>query len=111
MRAVKFVGSTPGGMKIAEICGKAMKKGAFELGGSDPFIVLDDADMELAVSKAITGRLGTNGQACTNSKRFIIHEAVYDEFANRLKVKLDEYIKFGDPLDEKTTIGPLSMKK
>lgn len=61
VRAVKFVGSTEGGKKIAEICGKAMKKGTFELGGSDPFIVMDDADIELASSKAVVGRMKANG--------------------------------------------------
>ena len=75
---MKFVGSTAGGKKVAETCGKAMKKGAFELGGSDAFIVFDDADIDLAVSKAITARLHTNGQACNNAKRFIIHENVYE---------------------------------
>ena len=71
VRSVKFVGSTYGGKQVAEICGRAMKRSAFELGGSDPFIVFDDADLELASSKAVIGRLHTNGQACNNSKRFI----------------------------------------
>jgi succinate-semialdehyde dehydrogenase/glutarate-semialdehyde dehydrogenase len=53
LRSVKFVGSTPGGKMIAEACGKYMKKGCFELGGSDPFIVFEDADLELAASKAV----------------------------------------------------------
>ena len=58
---VKFIGSTVAGKKVAEIAGRYMKKGAFELGGSDPFIVLDDADVDLAVSKSIFGRLANNG--------------------------------------------------
>lgn len=58
---MKFVGSTEGGKKVAEQCGRAMKKAVFELGGSDPFIVFDDADLELAVIKARTARLHTNG--------------------------------------------------
>jgi len=61
LAAVKFVGSTQGGKKIASMCGAAMKKSAFELGGSDPFIVLEDADLDLAVSKARTSRLMNNG--------------------------------------------------
>ena len=69
---MKFIGSTPGGKKVAEICGKAMKKAAFELGGSDSFIVYEDADLDLAVSKALISRLHTNGQACNNAKRFLI---------------------------------------
>ncbi len=61
VRGVKFVGSTAGGRKIAELCGKNLKKGAFELGGSDPFIVLEDADIEFAAEKALQGRLKGNG--------------------------------------------------
>jgi len=59
--AIKFVGSTPAGKKIAELAGRYMKMGAFELGGSDPFIVLEDADIEMAALKAINGRLRNNG--------------------------------------------------
>lgn len=88
-----------------------MKRGAFELGGSDPFIVLDDADIELATTKAIIGRIHTNGQACNNSKRFIISDKVYDEFVHKLLAKLDKYVKIGDPLDSATTIGPLAMQR
>ena len=57
---------------MAEVCGRSMKKGAFELGGSDSFIVYEDADLDLAVSKALISRLHTNGQACNNAKRFLI---------------------------------------
>ena len=78
------MGSTEGGKKVATICGTYMKKTAFELGGSDPFIVLQDADIDLAVTKAIQGRMKTSGQACNNSKRFIIHESIYEEFKQRL---------------------------
>lgn len=84
-----------------------MKKAVFELGGSDPFIVFEDADIDLAVKKAITARLHTNGQACNNAKRFIVQEKVYDEFVHKLKEGLDDYIKIGDPMDKDTTIGPL----
>lgn len=111
LRCVKFVGSTEGGKKVAELCGKHMKKGAFELGGSDAFIVLDDADIDLATTKAIAGRLHTNGQACNNSKRFIISDKVYDEFAETLVNKLKDYVKIGDPMNEGITIGPLAMEK
>ena len=74
------MGSTFGGKAVAEVCGRNMKRGAFELGGSDPFIVFEDADLDLATTKAIAGRLHTNGQACNNSKRFIVKDAVYDDF-------------------------------
>lgn len=111
LRAVKFVGSTSAGKKIAEICGKAMKKGAFELGGSDPFIVLDDADIELATSKAIPGRLKSNGQSCNNAKRFIVSSQIYDQFKEKLVQKLNDYIRIGDPMDNQTTLGPLANNK
>ena len=65
-----------------------MKRGAFELGGSDPFIVFNDADLYLATSKAIAGRMHTNGQACNNSKRFLIQDKVYDDFKSLLIEKL-----------------------
>ena len=88
-----------------------MKKSVFELGGSDAFIVLEDADIDLAVSKAITGRLHTNGQACNNSKRFIIQHNKYEEFTQKLLIKLKEYVKIGDPMEKGTTIGPLAQKR
>jgi succinate-semialdehyde dehydrogenase/glutarate-semialdehyde dehydrogenase len=84
-----------------------MKRGAFELGGSDPFIVFDDADLELATNKAIVGRLGCNGQACINSKRFIIHDKIYDQFKQMLVEKLDKHIKIGDPSNPNVNLGPL----
>ncbi len=87
-----------------------MKKTAFELGGSDPFIVLDDADLEIAATKAIEGRMKTNGQACNNSKRFIIHESIYESFKALLIKKLNEHIKIGDPMDQEINIGPLANK-
>lgn len=74
---------------MAAIAGEHMKKGCFELGGSDPFVVMEDADLELSVSKAITGRLGCNGQACINAKRFIIHSSIYDSFKSLLFSRLD----------------------
>lgn len=111
MVGVKFIGSTAAGKQVASTAGKHLKKGAFELGGADPFVVLPDADMDLAVEKAIRGRLRNTGQSCNNSKRFILHEQIYDEFKERLIIKLKEQVVIGDPLDEKTTIGPLSSKK
>jgi succinate-semialdehyde dehydrogenase / glutarate-semialdehyde dehydrogenase len=88
--AVKFIGSTFAGKKVAEVAGRYVKRGAFELGGADPFIILDDADMDLVVHKAIIGRLANNGQSCINSKRFIVHEKHYDEFKKILIAKLSE---------------------
>jgi succinate-semialdehyde dehydrogenase/glutarate-semialdehyde dehydrogenase len=88
-----------------------MKRGAFELGGSDPCIIYDDADLELTVNKSIGGRLHTNGQACNNHKRFLIHDKIYDDYVDLLLKKLEKHVKIGDPLDPSTTIGPLSMEK
>ena len=105
------MGSTAGGKNVAELCGKSMKRGAFELGGSDPCIIYCDADLELAVNKSIGGRLHTNGQACNNHKRFLIQDKIYDEFVDLLLKKLEKHVKIGDPLDPTTTIGPLSMEK
>jgi len=76
-----------------------MKRGAFELGGSDPCIIFEDANLELATTKAMIGRLHTNGQACNNHKRFLISDKIYDEFVDKLLDKLDNHIKIGDPLD------------
>jgi succinate-semialdehyde dehydrogenase/glutarate-semialdehyde dehydrogenase len=111
VRSVKFVGSTAGGKKVAEIAGRAMKRAAYELGGSDPCIVLEDADLDLATTKGMIGRLHTNGQACNNHKRFIVHEKVYEEFVDTLIRKIKGYVKIGDPMEATTTIGPLSMAK
>ena len=88
-----------------------MKRSAFELGGSDPFLVFNDADLELAIDKAIAGRLHTNGQACNNSKRFLVNDKVYDHFKEMLVEKIRKYVRIGDPMDPQTTIGPLSMAK
>lgn len=86
-----------------------MKKGSFELGGSDPFIVLEKADLNLAVEKAIIGRMGCNGQACINAKRFIIHEKVYNEFKQQLIEKVGN-LTIGDPMDPNINVGPLAVK-
>jgi succinate-semialdehyde dehydrogenase/glutarate-semialdehyde dehydrogenase len=76
-----------------------MKKGTFELGGNDPFIVLKEADVDLAVEKAYVSRMATNGQACINAKRFIINETRYDEFKEKLLNKIDATSVIGDPMD------------
>ena len=69
-----------------------------ELGGNDPFVALDDADIDLAVSEAIRGKCANAGQVCFSSKRFIIHKSIYDEFKKRLIEGLSK-VKFGDPMD------------
>lgn len=111
VRACKFTGSTEGGKNVAVICAKHVKKGCFELGGSDPFIVLKDADMERAVNAAYISRMANSGQACINAKRFIITAPVYDEFRDRLLEKIKKETKIGDPNDRTTTLGPLAMQR
>lgn len=107
VKGVAFTGSTGAGKIIASIAGKYVKKALLELGGSDPFIVLEDADLEKAASHGAISRLTNNGQACINAKRFIVHENVYDEFKDKLVANLSSQ-KIGDPLESTTTLGPLA---
>ncbi|MEL4306012.1 NAD-dependent succinate-semialdehyde dehydrogenase [Methanococcoides sp. LMO-2] len=104
--AVSFTGSLPSGQKVAEAAGRNMKKCVLELGGSDPFIVLDDADLEEAAKVAVAGRFINTGQTCISSKRFIVAESVVDEFTN-LFVEKTRALKRGDPIDPETDLGPL----
>ena len=107
VQGVSFTGSTPGGKIIASIAGKNIKRSVLELGGCDPFIVLKDADLELASDLAISGRLANAGQVCFASKRFIIDETVYESFKEKLISKCEK-MKIGDPFDADTKIGPLA---
>lgn len=93
---VSFTGSSKAGAGIAEKAGKYLKRAVMELGGNDPFVVLKDADVKLAVEKAIAGRCTNAGQVCFSPKRFIVAKEVYEEFKNGLIAGLKE-IKFGDP--------------
>ena len=111
VRAVKFTGSTRGGKAVAVECAKNMKKGCFELGGNDPFVVLKDADMEKAVDAAYASRMVCNAQACINAKRFIVTSMVYDEFRDRLVEKIKSSTVMGDPMDPKVNLGPLVSHK
>ena len=88
-----------------------MKKGTFELGGNDPFIVLKEANVDLAVEKAYVSRMASNGQACINAKRFIVNETRYDEFKEKLIQKIVDSSVIGDPMDPKVTVGPLAMAR
>ncbi len=107
---VSFTGSTEIGAKIAEAAGREIKKVVLELGGSDPFIVLDSAKLEDAVKNCTYARLQNNGQSCIASKRFIVHEKVYDSFYKGMKEEFSR-VKIGDPLDKNTYLGPLSSKE
>lgn len=109
-RAVKFTGSTQGGRAVAKLCGKHMHLGTFELGGNDPFLALRDCNIEKAVDAAFRSRMGCNGQACINAKRFIVQTEIYQEFKERLIEKVKGVV-IGDPLDPRTTLGPLALHR
>ena len=103
---MSLTGSEKAGSSLAEAAGKNLKKSVLELGGSDAFIVLEDADMELAVEKAVLGRFGNMGQACTSAKRIIVLEDIAYEFLEKFKEKISG-LKVGDPMDPETEIGPM----
>jgi succinate-semialdehyde dehydrogenase/glutarate-semialdehyde dehydrogenase len=107
VHAVTLTGSEAAGRKVAALAGQHLKKCVLELGGSDPFIVLRDADMELAVNNAVASRFLNCGQSCIAAKRFIVVPQIADEFLLRFKEKV-EALKLGDPLDEATQVGPMA---
>ncbi|MEB3278349.1 MAG: NAD-dependent succinate-semialdehyde dehydrogenase [Lyngbya sp.] len=107
VKAGTLTGSEPAGMSFASLAGKHIKKTVLELGGSDPFIVLESADLEAAVQTAVTARMLNNGQSCIAAKRFILANAIADEFERRLVEKF-QALKIGDPMAEDTDVGPLA---
>lgn len=109
IKGVTLTGSEGAGSSVASIAGREIKKSVLELGGSDAFIVLEDADLELAVNSCTTARLNNAGQVCNSPKRALVHEKVYDKFIELLKNKFESMI-VGDPMDEKTQMGTLSME-
>ncbi|MBI1939325.1 MAG: NAD-dependent succinate-semialdehyde dehydrogenase [Ignavibacteriales bacterium] len=109
VKAVTLTGSEPAGKKIAEACGKVLKKTVMELGGSDPFIVLEEADIEAAAKTAVTARLINNGQSCIAAKRFIVVEKIYDQFEKKF-VELMNKVVIGDPMDQQTELGPIARE-
>ncbi len=107
IKAATLTGSEPAGASLAAAAGKQIKKVVLELGGSDPFIVMPSADLEIAVSTAVTARMINNGQSCIAAKRFIVADAIADEFETRLLAKYKD-LKVGDPMLPDTDIGPLA---
>ncbi|WP_246999561.1 NAD-dependent succinate-semialdehyde dehydrogenase [Halosolutus gelatinilyticus] len=105
IRGVTLTGSDGAGRAVGETAGSNLKKSVLELGGSDPFVVLDDAPMDKTVETAVQARLINNGQSCIAAKRFIVVEDVYDEFLDRFVQEMDAQT-VGDPTDDETDIGP-----
>jgi succinate-semialdehyde dehydrogenase/glutarate-semialdehyde dehydrogenase len=107
VKAATLTGSEAAGASLASACGKQIKKTVLELGGSDPFIVMESADVEAAVSTAVTARLINNGQSCIAAKRFIVQESIASTFAEKMTAKFAA-LKVGDPMNPDTNIGPLA---
>lgn len=102
-----MTGSTEVGQIVAAQAGRAMKKQVLELGGSDPFIVLPDADIASAAAVAVRARFTNTGQSCVNAKRFIVHEAIAGQFTEAFAAGI-RALKIGDPMDPDTRIGPMA---
>tara|TARA_B110000208_G_scaffold153561_1_gene185852 strand:+ start:711 stop:1796 length:1086 start_codon:yes stop_codon:yes gene_type:complete len=107
VRAVAFTGSTPVGKIIGARAGAALKPHVLELGGSDPYIILEDADIEAAAKACVAGRLVNCGQSCVGAKRFIAVDEVYDEFEQAFCNEIERVAVMGNPMDEATTLGPM----
>jgi len=105
VKAVTLTGSVPAGKAVAKTAGSVLKKTVMELGGSDPYIILEDADLEMAADTCVTARLINGGQSCIAAKRFIVVEKVYESFENLFVEKMKTK-KMGDPFDESNHIGP-----
>lgn len=105
--AVTLTGSAPAGKAVAALAGKYLKKSVLELGGNDPYIILDDADLDETTDLATYGRLQNNGQTCIAAKRFIVVDSIYDEFLSLFTKKMQK-AKMGNPIESDTYYGPLA---
>jgi len=110
VRAVTLTGSEAAGMAVASEAGKHLKKCVLELGGNNAFVVLNDADMDLALQVAIPARLQNGGQSCIAAKRFILEHGIAEKFTGELEKRIGE-LKMGDPMDPAIQVGPLSSEK
>jgi succinate-semialdehyde dehydrogenase/glutarate-semialdehyde dehydrogenase len=109
VRGITLTGSNYAGYKVAELAGAMGKKTVLELGGSDPYIIFSDADLEQAAETGIMARFQNNGQSCIAAKRFIVQEEVYESFLSLFREKV-EALRVGDPMDPETVIGPVARK-
>ncbi|HTF19215.1 MAG TPA: NAD-dependent succinate-semialdehyde dehydrogenase [Chryseolinea sp.] len=107
VQGVALTGSEEAGSKVAAIAGKYIKKSVLELGGSDPFVVLNDADLDLTVKVATQSRMQNAGQSCISAKRFIVVKDIHDDFLHRFADSIKK-IKQGNPLDSSTNMGPVA---
>src|SRR5699024_3132366 len=105
LAGVSLTGSERAGQRIGSLAGKAIKPVVLELGGSDPFIVAADADIEVAARDAVIARCNNSGQQCTGGKRFIVDESIFDEFMELFIAGMEEVV-VGDPLEDGTVMGP-----
>ncbi|MGO2169082.1 aldehyde dehydrogenase family protein, partial [Pseudoalteromonas sp.] len=109
IRGVTFTGSDDTGKKVAERAGKQVKKTVLELGSNDAYMVLDDADLTLAVKTCMQGRMVNNGQTCVSAKRFVVVDALYDDFKKAI-IEQFEGMKMGDPMSDDTDLGPMARE-
>ncbi len=109
IRGVTMTGSDAAGRHIGQLASKNLKKTVLELGSNDAFLVLDDADIELAVKACVMGRLFNNGETCVSAKRFVVTEAVYDAFVDGFVAQM-KAVRIGDPTADETQLGPVSSK-
>lgn len=107
VKAASLTGSEKAGASVASIAGKHIKKAVLELGGSNAFIIMDDADLDNIIDKAINARFRNAGQSCIAAKRYLVQEGIFDEFLERFIARVKE-LKMGDPFDPETQIGPLA---
>ena len=109
VKAVSLTGSTSAGKSVAQKAGSVLKKTVLELGGSDPYVVLKDADLDIAVDSCVSGRLLNSGQSCIAAKRFIVDINIQSEFEKKIINKMNKQ-KVGDPFLDKSTVGPMVNK-
>jgi succinate-semialdehyde dehydrogenase / glutarate-semialdehyde dehydrogenase len=109
VHAVTLTGSEPAGRAVAAVAGEMLKKTVLELGGSDPFVVLEDADLDLTVEQAVASRFMNAGQSCIAAKRFVVVETVADAFLGRFREAV-RALRPGDPMKESTTLAPMARE-